>query len=67
MAVMSRGHRHRVKVRHKPITRTLITCGGRRKVEGGVGDAAVDGGDEGRIIDTLKENLAVSLQQEGEP
>jgi len=25
----------------------------------------VDGGDEGKIIDTLKENLAVSLQQEG--
>jgi len=70
MAVMaqSRGHQHRVKVwpnMDKPITRSLITCSGLQEVEGGVGDVAVNEGDEEKmVINTLKENLAVSLQQE---
>jgi len=49
----------------KAITRTLITCDGLRKVEGGDVDVDVDGGEEEMmVINKLKENLAVSLQQE---
>jgi len=68
MAQLSRGHQHRVKVwpnMDKRITRSLITCSGLREAEGGVRDVAVNVGDEEKmVIDTLKENLAVSLQQE---